>query len=163
METILLSTKSNSIDTRKIEEIEALDFSLIKLKLKDLNDGEGWNDYECEIAEKQYKRFLKLILIYPKERLVPTKTIDIFWHYHILDTRHYIKTTQNIFGEYIHHYPYLGLLGADDQIELNELFTKTLNLYYITFKEPLSESISSRCDNGEGGNGSTCAGRCSNK
>jgi hypothetical protein len=147
---------------QKFEQIENLDFSQLKSKLKDKEDGEGWSNYECESSEKLYKRFLKLILLFPTERLVPTKTIDTFWHYHILDTRHYLKTTTSIFGEYIHHYPYLGLGGDNEIIELNSLFQKTLQLYFQTFNENLVNDFPSKCDNG-GGNGSTCAGRCYSK
>lgn len=141
-----------------LSEIDNLDFYLLKKKLQDNEDGEGWTLQQCESAEILYKRFLKLILLYPNEKLVPSKVIDTFWHYHILDTRHYIKTTKQIFGEYIHHYPYLGLSGDDDRKKLFQSFSQTLKLYRYTFNEELSQSDFSKCDN-DGGE-ATCAGRC---
>lgn len=159
MKNVIKKTNTFSVEVlEKFNQIDSLDFELLKLKLKDSEEGEGWNSYQCDLAEMLYKRFLKLIYLYPKHRLVPSKTIDKFWHYHILDTRSYIKSTKEIFGVYIHHYPYLGLLGGDDVIELNMLFKKTLKLYLKTFNEPLIEGISSKCDSG--GGGSNCAGRC---
>lgn len=160
MELIAVETKTKNRATDfRILEIDNLDFHLLKMKLQDCEDGEGWTLQQCENAEFLYKRFLKLILLFPKEKLVPSKVVDTFWHYHILDTRHYIKTTERIFGEYIHHYPYLGLSGIDDRKNLTDLFNQTLKLYRNTFNEELSQTDFSKCDN-DGGGESTCAGRC---
>lgn len=161
MESVLVELKTRtSRDTNYLlTEIDNLDFHLLKIKLQDNDDGEGWTLQQCNEAEVLYKRFLKLILLYPKEKLVPNKAIDTFWHYHILDTRHYIKTTEGIFGEYIHHYPYLGLFGEDDRKKLTQSFNNTLELYRNTFNEELSQTDFSKCDN-DGGGESTCAGRC---
>lgn len=98
--------KSSALEHEKIEEIKNLNFSMLKMKLGDTEEGEGWNNLQCDEAEKEYKLFLQLLYWYPKEKIVPTKNIDTFWHYHILDTRDYIEVTHRIFGEYIHHYPY---------------------------------------------------------
>lgn len=143
----------------QFSEIDNLDFGLLKRKLQDIEDGEGWTSRECEQAELLYKRFLKLICLFPNQKLVPSKVIDTFWHYHILDTRHYLKSTERIFGEYIHHYPYLGLSDSADRNILNELYCQTLRLYRHTFNEDLSDSDFSKCDS-DGGGESTCAGRC---
>jgi hypothetical protein len=143
-----------------LANIDNLKFHLLKLKLKDVEDGEGWSDEQCEKAESFYKRFLKLVLIYPDERIIPTQEIDTFWHYHILDTRKYMEETISIYGEYLHHYPYLGLLGVDDKANLIELFRTTQELYELTFQDTFPDSPFAKCDDG-GGNDSTCAGRCS--
>ena len=64
-----------------------------------------------------------------------------------------------LFGEYIHHYPYLGLFGDEDKQNLTIAFNHTLKLYRNTFNEELPQYTSSQCDN-DGGGESTCAGRC---
>ena len=50
-------------------------------------------------------------MLYPTKRIVPTLTIDEFWHAHILDTRAYMADCKALFGKYMHHYPYSGLKG----------------------------------------------------
>lgn len=159
METIKTELAINTNLQNKLSEIDHLNFYLLKVKLSNYEDGEGWTREQCDMAEFYYKRFLKLILYFPQEKLVPNKTIDTFWHYHILDTKHYISATNRIFGEYIHHYPYLGLLGENDKQKLNDSFERTLNLYYSVFNESLPPDSFGKCDSG-GGGGSTCAGRC---
>jgi len=36
------------------------------------------------------------------------------WHAHILDTEKYAKDSQAIFGRFLHHWPYSGLMGSED-------------------------------------------------
>jgi hypothetical protein len=119
--------------------IQALDLSMIRLKLMDTDEGPGWTYQQCEAAEIEYRRFLILNKLFSNERIIPTREADLFWHYHILDTRKYHADCQNIFGEYLHHYPYMGMLGKDDEQLLNNLFEKTNQLYIETFQDELSE------------------------
>ena len=144
-----------TLSLEKQLQFENLDFTLIKFKLKDAIEGEAWSTKKCNNIELYYKRFLILNYLFPEERIVPTKDIDTFWHYHILDTRHYIKTTKQIFGKYLHHYPYFGIFGKEDKKNLEDAFQKTIQLYEEVFHEPL-HLRSARCV-------STCAGRCASK
>jgi hypothetical protein len=140
--------------------IDELSFSMLKIKLMDKDEGEGWTYQECERIEWKYKMFLKLIYLYPKENIVPDKEIDIFWHYHILDTRDYIAVTNRIFGSYIHHYPYFGLNGEDDKKDLLSCFTKTESLFKKHFGFSLTNTNSVCSSGDDGGDSSTCASRC---
>jgi len=143
----------------KRHEINNLDFSRIKQKIQNVKDGESWTYEECELGEKEYKRFLTLLLLYPSKTFVPNEFIDTFWHYHILDTRKYLEDTVNIFGEFIHHYPYLGMNGEEDKRELEILFKETNKVYYSVFNEhmttPISMEFSANCSRG-------CGARCMN-
>ena len=109
------------------EKIEKVDLGPIKFKLTHA-DGENWSREKAEQVEKQYRAFLALRVICPNEPLVPTKDVDKFWHYHILDTRKYMDDCEAMFGSYLHHFPYFGLRGEDDAAALEEGGKKTKRL-----------------------------------
>src|SRR4051812_31397808 len=111
------------------ESIEKLDFVRIKQKLMVSDEGEKWTFELCELAEREYKRFLTLIKINPKLEIVPTKLMDKFWHQHILDTVAYRRDCLEVFGYFLHHFPYFGIYGKEDQENLAKTFEKTKSLY----------------------------------
>lgn len=84
------------------EVINGLDFTQIKKKLQRTL---GWTKAQVDKAELDYKRFLMEAKRHPNSGLVPTVTVDEFWHAHILDTERYHKDCNVIFGEYLHHRP----------------------------------------------------------
>ena len=135
-------------------EIAGIDLEMVKMKLADGDEGLGWNQEQCDQGEVAYKRFLHLCKVYGKG-IVPTKAMDFFWHYHILDTRSYIAACDEIFGGYLHHYPYFGMRGEDDAKDLKASFMKTKARYLETFGEPLGTNDSNDCWN-------DCQGRCWN-
>lgn len=126
--------------------IEKLDFARIKHKLMVSEDGEKWTFEQCELAEREYKRFLTLIKLYPKTNFVPTKLMDRFWHQHILDTVAYQKDCLNVFGFFLHHFPYFGIYGKEDQKNLSISFEKTQLFYRICFGEEMINPVESRCE-----------------
>ncbi|WP_051676426.1 glycine-rich domain-containing protein [Polaromonas glacialis] len=99
-----------------------------------------WSVKRADLAEREYKRLLTLrlwnsCLPYP---LVPTKFADAVWHAHILDTHSYHKDMQALFGEYLHHFPYLGF-GSELRLQRKyEAFERTCALYERTFGEPMT-------------------------
>ena len=118
--------------------VEHLDLGPIKVKLMELEEGEGWTVAQVNAVEIWYKRFLYLNLKYPSDSVVPTKAIDTFWHYHILDTQKYFADCNKVFGAYFHHFPYFGMRGADDARALSNAFDATTDLFLAEFGEPLS-------------------------
>ncbi|WP_426110685.1 glycine-rich domain-containing protein [Massilia sp. PWRC2] len=112
-----------------------LDLTPIKLKLMHRESGEGWTLEHADAVEVEYRRFLCLLQMYPHEDFAPLLDVDIFWHYHILDTRKYAADCQQVFGRFIHHHPYVGL-GADDGADHQAFGTCMHALYQATFGEP---------------------------
>lgn len=111
----------------------ALDFEHIKLKLMHKSFGEGWSEARAIAVETEYRRFLYLHSLFPKAGIVPTIDVDTFWHYHILDTANYAADCEHVFGYFLHHYPYLGLLDDDEPgIEIASA-KKTRVLYEAVF------------------------------
>ncbi len=117
-----------------------IDLELAKLLLE---SKESWSNQRCIIGELEYKRFLTLHLWnqnieYP---LVPTTLIDMVWHMHLLDTRAYFEDMSFVFGDYLHHFPYLGFIGEESKRLKKSAFVKFCNLYEWTFGESYMQSL----------------------
>jgi hypothetical protein len=119
-----------------------LDLEPIKFSLTQREDGPNWSLKKVEALEIWYRRFLYLSNIYNHKTIVPSKDIDTFWHSHILDTQKYIYDCENLFGRYIHHFPYFGMRGEQDQNQLEIAFKETEDLFFLHFGEsPMSTGI----------------------
>src|SRR5262245_62755554 len=126
-------TESRRTTAQMIEGIGELDLGPIKFKLMDAAEGEGWTRELVERVEVEYRRFLTLLAKYPHESIAPSKEVDRFWHAHILDTQKYIEDCERVFGRYLHHFPYLGMRGADDAAALARAAERTRELYTAEF------------------------------
>lgn len=81
--------------------------------------------------------------------IVPKISMDQMWHQHILDTRAYHKDSMTIFGEYFHHFPYFGLRGETDKINLENSFQETQKLYFNEFGEEMVSEYAGSCAGGK--------------
>ena len=112
----------NTTEPRTLDEraafIQALDFGLMKRKLMDPEEGQGWTAEEADTAEEANKGFLIVSLKNPEAKVVPCAATDHFWHQHILDTRRYPKDCEAIFGQFFHHDPYFGMQGDLAELEV---------------------------------------------
>jgi hypothetical protein len=116
--------------------VTQLDLEPIKMKLMHVASGEGWSQEKANAVEKEYRRFLCLMKMYPDEDTAPQVDVDTFWHYHILDTMKYAVDCEQVFGYFLHHYPYVGMRGEeDDQFRLDS-GDRMRELYEATFGEP---------------------------
>ena len=113
----------------------ALDLEPIKHKLMHVESGEGWSLEKANAVEKEYRRFLCLMKLYPEEDTAPLVDVDTFWHYHILDTMKYAIDCDQVFGYFLHHYPYVGLRSGDDQQFRIDSGDRMRTLYESTFSE----------------------------
>lgn len=125
-------------------DVLALDLTMVKRKLQDEDEGQGWSPYTCDAVEIEYKRFLTLKRLYPEHEIVPNRLIDLFWHQHILDTERYASDCQELFGHFVHHYPYFGMQGEEDHQNLVAAFSETSRLYKQHFGEDYDEA-SAKC------------------
>ena len=113
--------------------VMALDLNPIKLKLMHVESGEGWSFDKATAVEKEYRRFLCLMKMFPEEDTAPLVDVDTFWHYHILDTMKYAADCEQAFGYFLHHYPYVGLRGEDDEQFRLDSGERMRTLYEATF------------------------------
>ncbi|HZX25491.1 MAG TPA: glycine-rich domain-containing protein-like [Telluria sp.] len=116
--------------------IAELDLDPIKVKLMHEESGEGWSLEKATAVEAEYRRFLILMKKFPEEQTAPLFDVDTFWHYHILDTMKYAEDCQRIFGYFLHHFPYIGLRGEEDEAAHERVGQRMKELYEETFGEP---------------------------
>ena len=121
--------------TNVLHSIAALNLEPIKNKLMDAEHGEGWSQAKADAMELEYRRFLHLMHKFPNESASPTKAVDTFWHYHILDTQKYAADCDDVFGCFMHHNPYgdeASEHSADAGVDrMQELYEATFNDAYI--------------------------------
>jgi hypothetical protein len=126
---VMTSTQTN------FATIEALDLDPIKVKLMHKESGEGWSLEQANAVEFEYRRFLYLMKKFPRAGAAPRSDVDIFWHYHILDTLKYARDCEAVFGHFLHHFPYVGLRGEDDLALHERAGERMQELYEETFGE----------------------------
>jgi hypothetical protein len=124
----------NAIQTASaVSLINTLDLGAIKSKLMHVASGEGWSAAHADAVETEYRRFLTLMKLYPNEATAPLVDVDTFWHYHILDTAKYAVDCAHVFGYFLHHYPYLGMDGEEDEVTRDTAGARMQELYAATF------------------------------
>jgi len=140
--------------TSKVEKamnlINTIDLKMVKMKLMDEEEGQGWDQEYTDYVELRYKRYLCMILLNENGSVVPTKDIDLFWHQHILDTRAYAQDCNHVFGYFVHHFPYFGMRSEQDAQDLLDSFEETKLLHKTLFNEEYAVEYnvgndSSRC------------------
>ncbi len=130
-----LATPAEELVEKALTTLANIDFSMLKNKLQDREEGLGWTADQCAIAERDYKQFLALKYAYPDEEIVPNQAVDKFWHFHILDTQAYARDCEAVFGYFVHHFPYFGMRGEQDLRDLHLAFADTTALYALHFGE----------------------------
>lgn len=169
----LASVRSLPSFENVVSLIDTIDLSMVKQKLMDEEEGQGWNQEYAAFVEVRYRRYLCMLCMNPHESLVPTKDIDLFWHQHILDTRAYFNDCLRVFGFFVHHFPYFGMRGEEDAKDLSLSFENTKAYYKSLFGEEYGatdeSNTASSCHKGPGschkcksGCGMSCK-KCGNK
>ncbi|MYM24772.1 glycine-rich domain-containing protein-like [Duganella sp. FT135W] len=123
------------MNAQDLHAIAALDLEPIKVKLMHAESGEGWTLERANAVEFEYRRFLILMKKFPNEQTAPLVDVDTFWHYHILDTMKYAADCDAVFGHFLHHFPYIGLRGEDDEAAHIRVGQRMKELYEDTFGE----------------------------
>jgi len=123
------------ISAESFQAIADLDLEPIKVKLMHEASGEGWSLQKANAVEFEYRRFLYLMKTFPHEQTAPLMDVDTFWHYHILDTMKYAVDCEAVFGYFLHHFPYIGLRGEDDEEVHHRVGDRMKELYEATFGE----------------------------
>ncbi len=74
--------------------IAALDLDAIIVKIK---KEKGWDMQTVLVHCLFYKQFLFLCKTHPGTSIVPTESLDEFWHVHIMDTVKYAEDCEAVF------------------------------------------------------------------
>ncbi|NHZ64216.1 hypothetical protein F1735_18220 [Massilia sp. CCM 8694] len=129
-----------------IKAISELDLDPIKFKLTHAESGEGWSQEKADAVEVEYRRFLYLMKAFPEDETAPMIEVDIFWHYHILDTMKYAKDCEHVFGYFLHHYPYVGMSGEEEDTQhLQDCGNRMRDLYESSFGEVYGARAAAWC------------------
>jgi hypothetical protein len=120
------------ISNAEFEAFLRLDLDPVKFKLMH-ESGEGWSAERTATVETEYRRFLYLIKAFPQEHTAPSVDVDTFWHNHILDTVKYAADCEQLFGYFLHHFPYVGMRGDKDLAALERMGERMGELYQETF------------------------------
>lgn len=136
-------TKKNYMLKEALGKINSIDLTMVKMKLMDEEEGQGWEREYCDHIECLYRRYLCMLYLDFEAPHVPTIDIDLFWHQHILDTRAYARDCQKMFGQFLHHFPYFGMRGKEDAKNLNDAFEETKKIYFDLFGEHYCDETSS--------------------
>ena len=115
--------------------VSTWDFTLTKKKLQEPAYA-GWSVDRIEKAELDYKRYLAITKA-TQFQPVPNGDIDRFWHEHILDTRRYAEDCFELFGGFLHHYPYFGMRGDSDKETWTETAKFSHDLWVSLYHEDL--------------------------
>ena len=134
--------------------VDSIDLFMVKQKLMDKDEGQGWDEEYTAYVEHRYRRFLCMLFLRFDSSIVPTRDIDLCWHQHILDTRAYARDCQKVFGRFVHHFPYFGMRGEEDAKDLSNAFEETKAIYAQLFGEEYCleyiDANESNCHKGPG-------------
>ena len=135
-----MSSAMPILDRQKLETAVNLianwDFSLTKQKLLEVAYA-GWSQERADLAERDYKRYLAITHATGGYQPVPNADIDRFWHEHILDTRRYARDCEDLFGEFLHHYPFFGMRGEADEA----MWKSTIGISEQLWSDAFGESL----------------------
>lgn len=146
----------------RLDRIDELDLEPIAYKLTYPEPGEpGLNLAEADQAIALYRCFLKLCVLHPAVRIVPTRQLDRVWHAHVLDTAKYRYDCDHVFGYFLDHFPYAGLRGEADRRDWHDDFAVTRRLFAEHFDVEIgTQPAPGACHNH--GDGSDCWTGCIN-
>jgi len=153
LEMPMVFAKRNPMLKEALDKINSIDLTMVKMKLMDEEEGQGWTKDYCDHVEGLYRRYLCLLYLDFDAPHVPTIDIDLFWHQHILDTRAYAKDCKKVFGQFLHHFPYFGMRGEEDAKNLSNAFEETKKIYFDLFNEEY-------CDDQSGCKKCSCSSKC---
>src|SRR6266436_3818628 len=133
MSNVILETGSAaSKETRMISA------DLIRASYRSDDFPKDWNEEQRARSLDRYERWLKLKQLHPKQRLAPTRDIDLFWHLHMLAPVAYHRDCMANFGHILDHDGGFGK-AEGEAVKLREVFLATGALWEQTYGEPYGE------------------------
>lgn len=127
------------------QKVDELDLEPIAVKLMDPEDGKGWSLEKALAMVGEYRKFLFLVgaamQAEDSDPVVPWGGVDEVWHVHILDTEKYQHDCEQLFGRFLHHFPYYGMRGEDDRKNLVDSARQTLEKVLMHFGEFVDDMV----------------------
>jgi hypothetical protein len=129
-----------------LQKARSLDLGPLAHQLMHPRSSCGWSRAKTIQGIARYLAFLYLVEQYARLQLVPTQEVDQVWHQHILDTQKYAEDCHHLFGQIIHHFPYLGTRGEADQHQWYRSYALTQVLFRKHFGTGFVDSMPADCE-----------------
>jgi hypothetical protein len=99
-----------------------------------------WSDeIPISVLEQEYGKFIALRI--RDEKAIPSELIDLYWHTHILNTKHYYQYCIQCHSVFVHH-----RVGEITNEEVKkERFHYTLELYHHTYGDSFETPDAKQC------------------
>lgn len=133
------------ISAHHFAPIAALDLDPIRIKLMQSERGDAWSADKADAVERDYRRFLYLMKMFPNEPTAPPVEVDRYWRLHITETRKYAADCALAFGYFLHRFASLGLRGEGDEDVRRRCGERMRELYEETFGEGYAGAESDEC------------------
>ena len=99
---------------------------------------QDWSLEHRQRGLRRYEMWLHLKQRHPKQRLAPTRDIDLFWHLHMLSPVAYHRDCMRLFGRLMDHDGGFGK-GTGELEVLQVVFAETAALWEADYGEPYRE------------------------
>ncbi|MBD2567791.1 glycine-rich domain-containing protein [Anabaena lutea] len=123
----IMSAQSQELDM--IQKLRLLDLQPTAFLLTHPKKAIRWTQEKTVQAIAHYKMFLLLHYLYPDQNIVPTEEIDLVWEHHFADNAKYRQDCQMLFGHFLDHNPYFGILDEADEKNWLAAFAETKLLF----------------------------------
>ena len=120
--------------------VDTWDFSLMRIKMQEPNHA-GWDIERIDAAIEDYRRYMAVTKALDGYQLIPNGEIDRIWHEHILDTRQYATDCMELFGGFLHHYPYFGMRSDSDASNWQSASSLSQDFWMRVFGESLYDEL----------------------
>lgn len=107
-----------------VKKLQTLDLEPVAVLLMHPTKGVGWTKERTVQAIAHYKMFLFLHYLYPHHKIISTMDIDVVWEHHFLDIAKYRQDCKMLFGYFLEHNPYFGLLDQANEKNSSTTFAE---------------------------------------
>ena len=111
---------------------------LIRASYRSDDFPKDWTDEKRRQSLARYERWLRLKQSHPRQRMAPTRDIDMFWHLHMLAPVAYHRDCMANFGRILDHDGGFGK-GEGEWEQLRGVFLATGALWEQAYGEPYGE------------------------
>lgn len=130
---------SHDVGARSLNECTLITVDLIRASYRSDDFPKEWTNDQRRRSLNRYERWLQLKKLNPRQRLAPTRDIDLFWHLHMLAPVAYHRDCLRNFGRILDHDGGFGK-GEGEATRLREVFLATAELWEKAYREPYGES-----------------------
>jgi hypothetical protein len=123
----------SELELEFVEKLQVLDLEPIAFLLTHPKKNVRWSREKAVEAIAHYKMFLLLHFLYPDKNIIPTEEIDVVFEHHFLDSAKYRQDCNKLFGYFLDHNPYRGLLDETDEMNWLADFKETKILFDLHF------------------------------